>query len=553
MNWWQYLLLVNVYLILFFGFYALLLRKETFFQLNRVYLVSAALLSFFIPVIQADWVKNLFITQTVHYSIYGGAAVIIYQVKPIADAPFTIGQLLTALYLTGVFFLVARLVWQLISIKKIINQPEQAAAYSFFKKIRMDKQTQGNQIIAAHEQVHAKQWHSADVLIIEAVMIINWFNPVVYFYRYAVKHIHEFIADSHALKAGTNKADYALMLLTQTFNAPSHHLVNSFFNSSLLKQRIIMLQKNKSQRAALIKYGLSAPLFILMLILSSATVNNSGAITRVNKIAKKVFEISADSAMLTHIATVNIKPADSLTVDQKVASANKKIDSAVAKEIKIARVKVIAQADTVSADKNMVFTAVEHEPEFPGGLTAFYDFLSRTIRYPAVDREAKVQGKALITFIVEEDGSLSNIKVLRGPSQTIINESIRAISLSPNWNPGTQNGKKVRVQYTVPVSFTLAGDDDNVKTTGQISNVIVVGAPKTDTSNNKRPVTLMLTGMTAEPLYVIDGKKAKQDDLKAINPADIESINVIKGKPADALYGKEGKDGVIVITLKKKK
>jgi len=59
--------------------------------------------------------------------------------------------------------------------------------------------------------------------------------------------------------------------------------------------------------------------------------------------------------------------------------------------------------------------------------------------------------------------------------------------------------------------------------------------------------------MTAEPLYVIDGKKAKQDDLKAINPADIESINVIKGKPADALYGKEGKDGVIVITLKKKK
>ena len=63
MNWWHYLLLVNIYLILFYGFYTLLLRKETYFQLNRVYLVAASLLSFFIPLIQSDWVKNLFITD----------------------------------------------------------------------------------------------------------------------------------------------------------------------------------------------------------------------------------------------------------------------------------------------------------------------------------------------------------------------------------------------------------------------------------------------------------------------------------------------------------
>ncbi len=550
MSWWQYLLLVNVYLVLFFGFYALLLRKETFFQLNRIYLVSAALLSFFIPVIQADWVKNLFITQTVHYSMYGGSGVIIYQIKPIAEAPFTIGEVLTAIYLVGVLFLVVRLVWQLMSLKRIINQPEQAAAYSFFKKIRMDEQTAGNDIIAAHEQVHAKQWHSVDVLIVEAVMIINWFNPVVYFYRYAVKHIHEFIADSQALKAGTNKADYALMLLTQTFNAPSHHLVSSFFNSSLLKQRVIMLQKNKSQRTALIKYGLSAPLFILMLILSSATVNNSKAVTRVNKIAQKVFEISADSSMLTHITTVNIKPADPPSVAQKVASTNKKIDSVVAKEITVVEFKAIPRTDTVA--KDLVFNAVETEPEFPGGLSAFYEFLSKTIRYPATDRENKVQGKAIITFIVEEDGSLTNVKGLRGPSETIIEESVRAVSLSPNWKPGIQNGKKVRVQYTVPVSFTL-NDEDDQKGTGQISNVVIVGAPKTDTTNNKRPVTLMLTGMTAEPLYVIDGKKAKPDDLKAIDPSNIESITVLKDKSAETIYGKDGKNGVIVITMKKKK
>ena len=436
MNWWQYLLLVNVYLVLFFGFYALLLRKETFFQLNRVYLVSTAILSFVIPAIQANWVKNLFITQTVHYSIYGGTGVIITQLKPIADAPFNIGQVLTVIYLAGVLFLMLRLVWQLMSLKRIIDQPQQAGPYSFFKKIKMDEHTAGNDVIAAHEQVHARQWHSADVLIIEAVMIINWFNPVVYFYRYAIKHIHEFIADSHALKTGTNKADYALMLLTQTFNAQSHQLVNNFFNSSLLKQRIMMLQKNKSQRTALIKYGLSAPLFILMLILSSATVNNSKAMTRANRIAQKVFSINADQSALSKISTVVVTPEDK-TIVPKAIKANKRVSAEKPKPV---------QLDTVPAANAPVFTAVETEPQFPGGVTAFYDFLGKNIRYPAKDREGKVQGRVIVTFIVETDGSLSNIKALRGPSESINAESVRAISLSPNWAPGLQNGKPVRVQ-----------------------------------------------------------------------------------------------------------
>jgi TonB family protein len=545
MNWWQYLLLVNVYLVLFSGFYALLLRKETFFQLNRVYLVSTALLSFIIPAIQADWVKSLFITQTVHYSIYG-KSLVIYQLKPIADAPFNIGQVLTVVYLAGVLFLMLRLVWQLMSLKRIINQPEQTGPYSFFKKIKMDEYTAGNDVIAAHEQVHAKQWHSADVLIVEAVMIINWFNPVVYFYRYAVKHIHEFIADSHALKTGTNKADYALMLLTQTFNAPSHQLVNNFFNSSLLKQRIIMLQKNKSQRTALIKYGLSAPLFILMLILSSATVNNSKAVTRANKIAQNVFAINADRSALSKISVVVATPENKIS--PKAVQANKNNNAGKPNS---------AQADTVPVNTAPVYNAVETEPVFPGGLDAFYKFLGETIRYPAKDRENKVQGRAIVTFIVEQDGSLSNIKALRGPSETINAESVRAISLSPNWSPGRQNGKPVRVQYTVPVSFTLAdeGNKITVKSSPQnvsLDNVIVVedGATKVDT--NKQSVTVSINSKTAPPLYVVDGKILKAADTKTIDPKHIESISVLKGAAATTLYGEKGANGVVIITLKKK-
>ena len=287
MTGWNYLLLVNIYLVLFYGFYVLLLRKETFFQLNRIYLVSASLLSFFIPMIQSNWVKNLFITKEVQLTIYN-SPLIVYQFKPIQHTQINIGQVLAIIYLAGMAVLIGRFIWQMAILNKIINQPEAAVPFSFFKKIKLGAKHQNNHIIAAHEHVHARQWHSADVLLIEAVMIINWFNPIVYLYRFAIKHIHEYIADRHALKAGTNKSDYALLLLSQTFNAPAHQFVNPFYNHSLLKQRIKMLQKNKSHSVSLVKYGLSVPLFILMLVLSSATITNSETVGFVNKKVEQV-------------------------------------------------------------------------------------------------------------------------------------------------------------------------------------------------------------------------------------------------------------------------
>src|SRR5471030_75906 len=160
MNWWHYLLLVNIYLILFYGFYTLLLRKETYFQLNRVYLVAASLLSFFIPLIQSDWVKNLFITEQVLYRIYGGT-LNFYAYKPVESNPLTIGQVLIWLYLSGIAVLTFRFILQLIRINKMINAPTpSSAAYSFFKKISMGENMVKEDAIMAHEEVHAQQWHS---------------------------------------------------------------------------------------------------------------------------------------------------------------------------------------------------------------------------------------------------------------------------------------------------------------------------------------------------------------------------------------------------------
>src|ERR1700744_3940062 len=161
MNGWHYLLLVNVYLLLFYGFYALLLRKETFFQLNRIYLVAASLLSFFIPMIQSEWVQNLFITKEVQLTIYN-SPLIIYRLSPVIQhSQVTLGQVLLYVYMAGMSFLTLRLIWQMIILKKMINEPDAAMAYSFFRKVRIGSDHADNHIIVEHEHVHARQWHSA--------------------------------------------------------------------------------------------------------------------------------------------------------------------------------------------------------------------------------------------------------------------------------------------------------------------------------------------------------------------------------------------------------
>ena len=628
MTWWHYLLLVNFYLILFFGFYALLLRKETFFQLNRVYLVAASLLSFLIPLIQADWVTNLFITQQVQRTVYGGTLMLNMSPEFVVSGKssgITFGEIANAIYITVTLFLVIRLAWQLLVLKKAINEPSPSAAYSFFKKISLGEKVSQSSVIAEHEAVHASQWHSIDVMIIEMVMIINWFNPVVYLYRFAIKYIHEFIADRQVIERGTDKVDYALLLLSQTFETDTHNLVTPFYNHSLLKKRIKMLQKNKSHRIMLAKYGLSAPLFILMMILSSATVKNSKAINVISKKTAHALQMPAVEVM------------SAIDNNGEIPAENKVVDPVSNKKP--------ATANSATQD-DKVFAQVEHMPEFPGGLQAFGKFLSDNIRYPKADHDNRVSGKVFCTFIVEKDGTLSNIKAVRAPSAAMGAEAVRVLTRSPKWKPGAQNGHWVRVSYTVPISFTLAPDvansqaainnqdkvydmvakmpefpggiqsfgkflSDNVKypkadrengvsgkvfcnfiveADGSLSNIKAVKGPSATMNaeavrallksprwhpgtNDKGqavrvsytvPINftleiqdagvdslLKIAGRRNSPLYIIDGKERKAGSTMP-KSEDIATINVLKNEAAIKIYGDKGKNGVVIITTKKK-
>ena len=389
----QYIILANVYIAVFLGFYALFLRKETFFQINRIYLLVAPLLSFILPAIQTGWLQQTNLAQQLK-TVYLKPVTILAQ--PVsATQHWTPMEVMSFLYISGTVILSAHLLARLFMVRRIINRADTSAPWSFFRRISLGGSS--NPLICEHENIHAAQWHTVDVLLMEVIVIFNWFNPAVYLLRKETKNVHEFIADEGALRRAGSKKEYAMLLFSQTFEIPVNNLVNTFFNQNLLKQRIIMIQKNKSQKKALLKYGFSVPLVALMLLLSSAGAS----------------------------------PVTETLPDVKRIQAEQELY------------------------EEPLFTVVEQPPTFPGGMDKFYEFLSHTIRYPAQMKEKNVQGKVFVSFIIEKDGILSNVKVLREPGYGSGKEAIRAMSLCPKWNPGVQNGRKVRVQYNVPISFTL--------------------------------------------------------------------------------------------------
>lgn len=428
MNWWHYLLLANIYLTLFFSFYMLFLRKETFFNLNRVYLVGGAILSFALPLVQSSWVQHLFVTQKVQQTMLSVNPQVLYQFNVAAVAhtqyQLTLGEVLATAYGIGILFFLCRFFYQLIQLQVVILQPKAQSTFSFFKNIRIEESNADNQLIAAHEEAHARQLHSFDIILIEGIMILNWFNPVVYLYRNALRHIHEFLADRDALRNGSDKAEYAMLLVSQTFHTPPHRMVNPFLTNSMLKERILMLQKSRSQRIMLFKYWLSAPLFMLMLVLSSATVNESKAVKDIQNSARDVLSAPA----------INPLGSDhSGEIPEEVIAPNNNDRPFNIKSIKD-------------------YTALEQTAEFPGGLEAFYAFLAMNVRYP---QEVDAQGKVLVSFIIEKDGALSNFKITQSLAPAFDKEALRVVKLSPKWRPALQNGQSIREQFTVPISFTL--------------------------------------------------------------------------------------------------
>lgn len=384
--------------------------------------------------------------------------------------------------------------------------------------------------ILTHECTHARQWHSIDVLIGELACIVCWFNPFAWLMKREIRTNLEYLADEKVLETGHDSRTYQYHLLGLSHHKAAATIYNSF-NVLPLKKRIMMMNKRRTRAIGRTKYLMFLPLAALLMIVSNieAVARATQRITA--EVIETVTSAEAPETQFgapstqqekTELVTYKGKVVDKYGqplegVQIVTLSKNKEIGYKLLDErsqvdgtfifkaapddrigffyvttegtyIKPVNPEEWSQSreKTVVMDgeptpmfreenqnyvDNEIYEVVENMPRFPnGGMQALMQYLNENIRYPEAATKAGVQGRVTVQFIVDKDGSIDDVKILRSVNPDLDAEAIRVIKMMPRWEPGTHKGKPVRVKYTVPVMFRLTPEPVE-----KIDEMIVVG------------------------------------------------------------------------------
>jgi len=409
----NYLMVSGISLSLFAGVYYLLLRRETFFSINRWFLLTSIGFSALLPLLHIPFYTpdsillgevtvtpylNLLSTVTIYGNgLTQGAGQLVLTYRLIAYA-----------YLLGVMFFGGKLLLQIYQINRLIASnrvvPEgniklvilerELSPFSFLYYIFVSENlqnTKGWEKMLEHEKQHIRQGHTFDVLILEFIAVFQWFNPFFWLFRRALRENHEFLADQAVISQGTAPSWYKQILINQYVG--DQIVLTNNFNYSLVKTRVQMISKIKSRKIAISKVLIGMILAVCL-----------------------VAVFSCDQKRLV------------------------KSDSGHKYQIQ---------------NNEKVYLEVDQMPEYPGGDLELRKFLSTSVRYPIDAMENKIQGKVFVSFVVGKDGVVKNVSIARGADPLLDAESLRVVKNFPKWKPGKERGKIVAVQYTVPINFVL--------------------------------------------------------------------------------------------------
>ena len=585
-----YILKSAACLAVFYLFYKLLMSRDTFHRFNRFALLGLLVLSSVLPLVEVSVNRPAPVHETM---------LTLEQLLLLADVQTegeAVAQPTTALwvrvallvYLAGIVFFAVRNLWSLGRLAvllrrgrleqladwlpgrtenvRLVVHNRDIAPFSWMRYIvlsRKDLEENGREILI-HELAHIRNHHSWDLLLADLCIFVQWFNPAAWLLKQELQTIHEYEADDTVLREGVDAKKYQMLLIKKAVGTRLYSMANSF-NHSSLKKRITMMLKEKSNPWARVKY-----LYVLPL-----------AALAVSAFARP--EVSAVADELSS-AKVNDLVASMKTNQLETAS--------------------FAVKDTLTP----VFEVVERMPQFPGGVAAQVEYFKKNLRYPAEAKKAGTQGRVVVQFFVNKDGSISNVKVLRGVDPALDAEAVRLVNSMPKWKPGMQKGKAVTVKYTVPVLFKLDAVDEKVaqknltlimKGTStadyvdmlilvdgrevtpeilgalnpeRIQSFIILKEPadvaKYTTDKSKKAVmqvtlkkedpkalagavsTIRVSDNASKAQVVIDGVMVDEAKLKSLSPDQIESINILKPEEANIFYGEAGKNGVIVVRTK---
>ncbi|WP_316768192.1 M56 family metallopeptidase [Pedobacter frigiditerrae] len=285
MDWLYYLLEANLYLLLFYGFYRLFLQNETFYNINRYFLLLTSVIAFALPIMQLGFLKPTPIIDNELFPppiLYTEEQLAKMTYAPVQES-FNVTDWLYPIYLIIALGFAIKLSMSLFKIihlwlkaKKaktgkitLIELKEQTTAFSFFNLLFIHPHLAEKQTVLNHEMVHIKQKHSLDILFFELLQIICWFNPIIYFIKKDIKLLHEYIADELSSNSGIQKHEYAMFLIENSFGVVPTPLTNQIFNQSILKRRINMLNKKRTADWARLRLLLTVPLVGVMLCTST--------------------------------------------------------------------------------------------------------------------------------------------------------------------------------------------------------------------------------------------------------------------------------------------
>lgn len=420
MSWAHYLLQVNIYLVIFYCFYKLLLFKETYFVLNRFYLLFSGVFSLAIPFLRFEIFSERAVSNELYTSVNEINKVVSnYAVLPQTQEQYDWGRLLVMIYLLGAFIFLLNFLYQIYRVNYLFDQAEEHSAFSFLNRKSVAADLPERDTIDLHEDIHIKQFHTLDIIFFEIIGIITWFNPVIYAYKKNIKNIHEYLADEAAAKFKGDKQAYALLLLSQALGIKPNSLTNGFASKSLIKKRILMLHKERSKKIAVLKYGLFVPLFALTLILSSATIRKNDQILAVAE------KISLENAK---------------TIVQKVFNSTKQA-------IGVKNINLIEELQLQQNENRQSAYSVANAEFNLNAFNKFFIHVANRIKYPEDAVKKRIQGNTIINFTVKNGRIIDvipQVELGHGCEQEVENSMLSFTSTI------LQDGK-----YSLKVAFKL--------------------------------------------------------------------------------------------------
>ncbi|CCH51446.1 TonB family protein [Fibrisoma limi BUZ 3] len=408
----DYFLKANLFLLLFYGCYWLLLRRHTFFSLNRAYLLASLVASLVLPLAELPNQAS----QTLPVNVMTLPAISV-GAGPESSDLFSLPMLLWLVYGIGVVFMLFQLGRNVWWVFQLINRGQRQNALTYigirlpddvissfsfgpYLVLNRSDALAADEAVLRHEEAHIRQMHTLDILLVECMRALFWFNPVLWLYKRSLQQVHEYLADQAASQL-INPSDYARTLVAYSLNVPVAALTTAFVSISNLKQRIHMLQKPATHRRALLSYAaVLIPATLLWMCIQKDT------------------ELTSPKG-------------ETIEVNQSARQAG--VDGEV-------------------------YTVVENHPEFVGGMEGLSEYLSKNLRYPAAAERANVQGKVFVNFVVTKEGNVADVKILKGIGFGADEEAVRVMQKMPRWKPGTQDGKPVNVRYNLPINFQLKAD-----------------------------------------------------------------------------------------------